>query len=107
MPRTTERPGKPERRTYADAFKRDADVMLLDGHSATSIVERLGISGTNLLYRWKQQRVDSAKPIGKVLDCRVAELEAPNPLRHANVFRPSIFLLVCGGFQLRPWNGRG
>ncbi len=25
--------------------------MLLDGHSATSIAERLGISGTNLLYR--------------------------------------------------------
>ena len=34
--------------------------MLLDGHFAQLIVERLGLSGTNVLYRWK------------VSNCRVA-----------------------------------
>ena len=50
--------------------------MLLDGHSAQSIVERLGISGTNLLYRWKKQQLEEAGPVGEVLDSRVQELEA-------------------------------
>jgi len=41
--------------------------MLVDGHSAQSIVERLGISGTNLLYRWKKQQLANAGPVGDVL----------------------------------------
>jgi len=64
------------RRTYDDEFKAEAVQMLLDGHSAQSIVDRLGISGTNLLYRWKQQRLADAGPVGEVLDSRVQELEA-------------------------------
>jgi transposase-like protein len=43
---------QPQRREYDNEFKRQAVQMLVDGHSAASIVERLGISGTNLLYRW-------------------------------------------------------
>lgn len=76
MPRKTKPSANPERRTCTDEFKRDAVAMLLDGHSAKSIVERLGISGTNLLYRWKNQQVESAGPVGAVLDSRVVELEA-------------------------------
>ena len=49
--------------------------MLLDGHSAQSIVDRLGISGANLLYRWKRQQLENAGPVGEVLDSRVQELE--------------------------------
>ena len=64
-----------ERRTYDDEFKSEAVQMLLDGHSAQSIVDRLGITGTNLLYRWKKQRVEDAGPVGEVLDSRVQELE--------------------------------
>ena len=41
--------------------------MLLDGHSAQSIVDRLGISGTNLLYRWKSQQLENAGPVGEAL----------------------------------------
>jgi transposase-like protein len=66
----------PERRVYTDEFKRNAVAMLLDGHSATSIAERLGISGTNLLYRWKQQQVAAAGPVGEVLDSRIVQLQA-------------------------------
>jgi transposase len=63
------------RRQYDDDFKKEAVQMLLDGHSAQSIVERLGISGTNLLYRWKKQQLAAAGVVGEVLDSRVQELE--------------------------------
>lgn len=75
MPRKKD--SKPNaRRTYDDAFKAEAVQMLLDGHSAQSICDRLGISGTNLLYRWKKNQLEDAGPVGEVLDSRVQELEA-------------------------------
>ena len=60
MPRKSPRKSPKKRRVYTDEFKQEAVQMLLDGHSASSIVQRLGISGTNLLYRWKQQQLDQA-----------------------------------------------
>lgn len=50
--------------------------MLLDGHSAKSVAERLGISSATLLFRWKQQQLDQAGPVGDALDARVKEVEA-------------------------------
>lgn len=70
------RKNKAERRTYTEDFKREAVQMFLDGHSAQSIVERLGISGTNLLYRWKDKYMGESGPVGEVLDSRVQELES-------------------------------
>lgn len=52
MPRKKESRSR-VRRQYDDAFKEEAVQMLVDGHSEQSIVHRLGISGTNLLYQWK------------------------------------------------------
>lgn len=75
MTRKKKSSSTPDRRIYSDDFKREAVAMLLDGLSATSIIHRLGISGTNLLYRWKKQQLDSAGPVGEVLDSRVAQLE--------------------------------
>lgn len=75
MPRKKQSKRK-TRRSYDDDFKAEAVQMLLDGHSAQSIVERLGISGTNLLYRWKKQQLADAGPVGELLDSRVQELEA-------------------------------
>lgn len=69
-------PKRRARRSYDDDFKAEAVQMLLDGHSAQSIVDRLGISGTNLLYRWKRQQLEDAGPVGEVLDSRVQELES-------------------------------
>ena len=69
LPRTT------VRRQYDDAFKAEAVQMLVDGHSAQSIVDRLGISGTNLLYRWKQKQLNQAGPVGQQIDSRLRELE--------------------------------
>jgi transposase len=69
-------PSPPERRVFTDEFRREAVQMLLDGHSAASIVERLGLSGTNLLYRWKRQQLERSGPIATSLEARVRELES-------------------------------
>ncbi len=64
------------RRRFTDEFRRDAVQMLLDGHSAASIVERLGLSCPSLLYRWKAQQLQHSGPIASSLEGRVRELEA-------------------------------
>ena len=43
------------RRSSTQGFKEEAVQMLLDGHTAVSVVERLGSTNANLLYRWKRQ----------------------------------------------------
>ena len=48
-----------ERKNYSEV-KREAVQMLLDGHSATSIIERLGIPGTTMLYRWRREECEPA-----------------------------------------------
>lgn len=67
------------RRIFSQEFKQDAVQMLLDGHTASSIVERLGISGTNILYRWKKEQLASSGPIANAMDSKLRELE--NELR--------------------------
>lgn len=67
------------RRVFSQEFKQDAVQMLLDGHTASSIVERLGISGTNILYRWKKEQLASSGPIANAMDSKLRELE--NELR--------------------------
>lgn len=66
---------KPTRREFTEEFKREAVQMLLDGHTAKSICERLGLSGTNLLYRWKQAQLERSGPVATSLEARVRELE--------------------------------
>jgi len=39
----------PSRRRYDDDFKAEAVQMLLDGHSASSVASRLGLSSSNIL----------------------------------------------------------
>jgi transposase len=63
------------RRFYSEEFKQEAVQMLLDGHSATSVAQRLGLSGTNVLYRWKNESLRRAGPAARSLGDRVAQLE--------------------------------
>lgn len=63
------------RRVYDDEFKREAVRMLLDGHSAKSVAERLGISCASIVRRWKQQDLADAGPAADVMDARIKELE--------------------------------
>ena len=64
------------RRLFTDDFKREAVQMLLDGHSGPSIAERLGLSSTTLLYRWKKEQLAVNGPVATALDARVIQLEA-------------------------------
>lgn len=79
MARKTLKPKPLSRRVFTPEFKQEAVQMLLDGHSASSIVDRLGLSGSNLLYRWKQAQVQASGPLAGSLEVRVRELE--NELR--------------------------
>ncbi|NQT16727.1 MAG: transposase [Planctomycetes bacterium] len=49
--------------------------MLLDGHSAESVVSNLGLSGTSLLYRWKSKVLEASGPTATKLEARVGQLE--------------------------------
>lgn len=63
------------RRQYSDELKAEAVQMLLDGHSAESVVSNLGLGGTSLLYRWKAKRLQEDGPAATALDARVSELQ--------------------------------
>ena len=67
--------GKRPRRQYTQEFKDEAVQMMLDGHSAASVAQRLGLSGTHILYRWKRQSVVDSGPVAGALEQRVQELE--------------------------------
>jgi transposase len=60
---------------FTEEFKEEAVQMLLDGHTAKSIVDRLGLSGTSILYRWKSQQLQQSGPVASSLEARVRELE--------------------------------
>ena len=61
---------------YTDEFKSEAVQMLLDGHTAPSVKDRLGLPNTNMLYRWKQEFLTRSGPVASSLEARVKELES-------------------------------
>ena len=83
-----------KRRKYDDEFKAQAVQMLLDGHSASSIAERLGISRSNLIHRWKQKQVKQAGPVGETQDSRVRQLEQElqRVLRERDVLKKALII---------------
>ena len=64
------------RRVFTREFKEEAVQMLLDGHSARSVCERLGLSGVNALYRWKKEFLGKEGGVASNLEQRVRALEA-------------------------------
>ena len=76
MSKKNEKRRSPARRIYTAEFKQEAVQMLLDGHAAGSVCERLGLSGANLLYRWKKEILGKEEGIASSLERRVRELEA-------------------------------
>lgn len=66
---------KVQRRHYDDEFKDEAVKMLLDGHSAESVVSHLGISSTSVLYRWKSDRVKQGGKTATAMERRIQDLE--------------------------------
>ncbi len=68
--------GKRSRRVFTREFREDAVRMLLDGHTARSVCDRLGLSGTGLLYRWKKEVLGKESVVASNLESRVRELES-------------------------------
>jgi transposase-like protein len=75
MPKEPRSSGVKLRRSYSEEFKQEAVQMLLDGHSAASIVERLGLPGASLLYRWKGRILGREGSVASSLEARVKTLE--------------------------------
>ncbi len=67
---------KSARRQYTDEFKEEAVQLLLDGYTAPQVVDRLGISNVNVLYRWKQEQLEKSGPVASSLEAKVKDLEA-------------------------------
>jgi transposase len=63
------------RREYPEELKAEAVQMYDDGHSARSIMDRLGLSSSSLVYRWREQRLKRTSPATSALEARVRELE--------------------------------
>jgi transposase len=63
------------RRRFTEEFKQEAVRMLVDGQSATTVAQRLGLSGTNLLYQWKKTLIGRGGVAAESLEARVRELE--------------------------------
>lgn len=69
-------PSRNVRRRFTGEFKEEAVRMLMDGQSAASVAERLGLSGPNLLYQWKKSLMGKCGAIMESVDARVRQLEA-------------------------------
>jgi len=72
--KTTKSP-KLQRRVYPPELKKEAVQMLLDGHSAPSVAQNLGLSHTSLLYRWKAGFLGQEGQAASALEVRVRQLE--------------------------------
>jgi transposase len=66
---------KPHRRVYPEELKKEAVQMLLDGHSASSVAQNLGIGHTSQLYRWKAEIIGQEGEAASALEVRVRQLE--------------------------------
>jgi len=75
MAKKANRRKRPARRSYSDEMKTEAVQMLLDGHSAVSVAQNLGLGGTSILYRWKAVSLQESGPAAEALDSRVHQLE--------------------------------
>jgi transposase len=64
-----------KRREYSAELKEEAVQMLLDGHSAESVVSNLGLGGASLVYRWKARFLETSGPAAGKLEARVCQLE--------------------------------
>ena len=64
-----------QRRAYPEELKKEAVQMLLDGHSASSVAQNLGIGHTSLLYRWKAEILGQKGQAAFALEIRVRQLE--------------------------------
>jgi transposase len=65
----------PGRRRFTEEFKQEAVRMLVDGQSAGTVAQRLGLSGPNVLYQWKKSLIGRGGVAAESLEARVRQLE--------------------------------
>jgi transposase len=87
------------RRSYSEEFRQEAVQMLLDGHSASSVASRLGLSAPNVLYRWKKDLLRRAGPAARTLGDRVHQLEEElrRVERERDILKKALSILSRGG----------
>jgi len=86
---------KRTRRSFTQDFKQQAVQMLVDGYSAKSVSENLGIGNTNLVYRWKSELVSEGGPVTESLDNEVKELreELQRTQRERDILKKALGIL--------------
>ena len=87
------------RHVYSEEFREEAVQMLLDGHSASSVANRLGLASPNLLYRWKKDSLRRAGPAARTLGDRVHHLEEElrRVERERDILKKALSILSRGG----------
>lgn len=106
---------KSSRRQYTDEFKEEAVQLLLDGYTAPQVVDRLGISNVNVLYRWKQEQLEQSGPVASSLEAKVKDLEADlrrveherDILKNVGYFRPQRIADVFAAVEAIVQEGHG
>jgi transposase len=83
-----------KRRNYDDELKAQAVQLLLERHSASSIAERLGISQSDLIHRWKKKQENQAGSAVETRDLpvRQLELELQRVQRECEVLRKALII---------------
>jgi len=99
MSRKSKKSGSRSRRVFTREFKEEAVQMLLEGHSAISVCERLGLSGTGLLYRWKKEVLGKESQVASNLEQRVRELETElrRVERERDILKKALSIFGRGG----------
>lgn len=92
-------PRRGKRRRFTEEFKQEAIQLLVDGHSASSVAVRLGLSGPNLLYRWKKECLGRGGQVAASLEERVRQLEAElqRVERERDILKKVLGILSRGG----------
>ena len=69
--------------------------MMLDGYSASSVPDHLGIGNTNLLYRWKAELVAEGGAVAETLDHEVKVLreELQRTQRERDILKEALAIL--------------
>lgn len=80
---------KSARRTFDREFKLQAVQMMLDGYSARSVSDNLGVGNRNLLYHWK------AELVAESLDEEVKQLreQIRRTERERNILKKALAIL--------------
>lgn len=74
MAKEKRKQAKSTRRVFDREFKLQAVRMMLDGYSARSVSDNLGVGNPNLIYRWKAELVAESGQVGETLDQEVKQL---------------------------------